>query len=113
MHKASLVNALGADFRLMGPNKTMLRSTRKVVAVTAVRTGSGKSQTTRYVGRILTEAGKKVAVIRHPMPYGRLEEQVVQRFATYEDLDLHKCTIEEREEYEPPIDYGHGSLRGG
>ena len=106
MHKASLVNALGADFRLMGPNKTMLRSTRKVVAVTAVRTGSGKSQTTRYVGRILTEAGKKVAVIRHPMPYGRLEEQVVQRFATYEDLDLHKCTIEEREEYEPHIDMG-------
>ena len=106
MHKASLVNALGADFRMMGPNKTMLRSTRKVVAVTAVRTGSGKSQTTRYVGRILTEAGKKVAVIRHPMPYGRLEEQVVQRFATYEDLDLHKCTIEEREEYEPHIDMG-------
>lgn len=106
MHKASLVNALGADFRLMGPNKTMLRSTRKVVAVTAVRTGSGKSQTTRYVGRILTEARKKVAVIRHPMPYGRLEEQVVQRFATYEDLDLHKCTIEEREEYEPHIDMG-------
>ena len=106
MHKASLVNALGADFRLMGPNKTMLRSTRKVVAVTAVRTGSGKSQTTRYVGRILTEAGKKVAVIRHPMPYGRLEEQVVQRFATYEDLDLHKCTIEEREEYEPHNDMG-------
>lgn len=106
MHKASLVNALGADFWLMGPNKTMLKSTKKVVAVTAVRTGSGKSQTTRYVGKVLTEAGKKVAVIRHPMPYGKLEEQVVQRFATYEDLDLHNCTIEEREEYEPHIDIG-------
>ncbi len=106
MHKASLVNALGADFWLMGPDKTMVRSSKTVVAVTAVRTGSGKSQTTRYVGKILTEAGKKVAVIRHPMPYGKLEEQVVQRFATYEDLDLHKCTIEEREEYEPHIDIG-------
>lgn len=106
MHKASLVNALGADFWLMGPNKTMIKSTKKVVAVTAVRTGSGKSQTTRYVGKVLTEAGKKVAVIRHPMPYGKLEEQVVQRFATYEDLDLHNCTIEEREEYEPHIDIG-------
>ncbi len=106
MNRASLVNALGADFWLMGPNKTMIRSTKKVVAVTAVRTGSGKSQTTRYVGKLLTEAGKKVAVIRHPMPYGKLEEQVVQRFATYEDLDLHNCTIEEREEYEPHIDIG-------
>ncbi|NLW43785.1 MAG: GTPase [Syntrophomonadaceae bacterium] len=106
MNRASLVNALGADFWLMGPNKTMLRSTKKVVAVTAVRTGSGKSQTTRYVGKLLTEAGKKVAVVRHPMPYGKLEEQVVQRFATYEDLDLHNCTIEEREEYEPHIDIG-------
>lgn len=106
MHKASLVTALGADFWLMGPDKTMVRSSKKVIAVTAVRTGSGKSQTTRYVGKILTEAGKKVAVIRHPMPYGKLEEQVVQRFATYEDLDRHKCTIEEREEYEPHIDVG-------
>jgi predicted GTPase len=106
MHKASLVNALGADFWLMGPDKTMVKSSKKVVAVTAVRTGSGKSQTTRYVGKILTEAGKRVAVIRHPMPYGKLEEQVVQRFATYEDLDRHKCTIEEREEYEPHIDIG-------
>lgn len=106
MHKASLVMACGADFWLMGPKKTMVKSSKKVVAVTAVRTGSGKSQTTRYVGKVLMEAGKKVAVIRHPMPYGKLEEQVVQRFATYEDLDLHKCTIEEREEYEPHIDHG-------
>lgn len=106
MHKASLVMACGADFWLMGPDKTMVKSSKKVVAVTAVRTGSGKSQTTRFVGKILMEAGKKVAVIRHPMPYGKLEEQVVQRFATYEDLDLHKCTIEEREEYEPHIDSG-------
>jgi len=106
MHKASLVTAMGADFWLMGPDKTMVKSNKKVIAVTAVRTGSGKSQTTRYVGKTLTEAGKKVAVIRHPMPYGKLEEQVVQRFASYEDLDLHKCTIEEREEYEPHIDIG-------
>ncbi|MGI6488835.1 MAG: GTPase [Syntrophomonadaceae bacterium] len=106
MHQASLVLACGADFRLMGPETTMIKSQRKVVAVTAVRTGSGKSQTTRYVSRILSEAGKKVAVIRHPMPYGKLEEQVVQRFASYEDLDRHNCTIEEREEYEPHIDSG-------
>lgn len=106
MHKASLVAACGADFRLMGPDKTMLESTRKVVAITAVRTGSGKSQTTRYVSELLTKAGKKVAVIRHPMPYGNLEEQIAMRFATYEDLDKHKCTIEEREEFEPHIDNG-------
>jgi predicted GTPase len=106
MHKASLVNACGADFRLMGPDKTMIKSSRKVIAVTAVRTGSGKSQTTRYVAKILQEAGKKVAVIRHPMPYGNLEEQVAMRFATYEDLDKFQCTIEEREEFEPHIDDG-------
>ncbi|NLB17933.1 MAG: GTPase [Syntrophomonadaceae bacterium] len=106
MHAASLVNACGADFRLMGPKKTMVKSNKKVVAVTAVRTGSGKSQTTRLIGMILKKMGKEVAVIRHPMPYGKLEEQIVQRFATYEDLDLHKCTIEEREEYEPHIDNG-------
>ena len=106
MHQASLVLACGADFRLMGPETTMIKSQRKVVAVTAVRTGSGKSQTTRYVSRVLSEAGKKVVVIRHPMPYGKLEEQVVQRFASYEDLDRHNCTIEEREEYEPHIDSG-------
>lgn len=106
MHKASLVNACGADFRLMGPDKTMIKSSRKVVAVTAVRTGSGKSQTTRYVAKIFQDAGKKVAVIRHPMPYGNLEEQVAMRFATYDDLDKFQCTIEEREEFEPHIDNG-------
>jgi predicted GTPase len=106
MHQASLVMACGADFRLMGPQTTMLKSKRPVVAVTAVRTGSGKSQTTRYVAKLLTEAGKKVAVIRHPMPYGNLEEQVCMRFATYDDLDKFQCTIEEREEFEPHIDIG-------
>jgi predicted GTPase len=106
MHKASIVLACGADFRLMGTSTTMLPSKRKVVAVTAVRTGSGKSQTTRYVANLLTKAGKKVAIIRHPMPYGNLQEQVAMRFASYEDLDKHKCTIEEREEFEPHIDNG-------
>lgn len=106
MHKASLVLAVGADFRLMGPKTTMLKSKRQVVAVTAVRTGSGKSQTTRYVADLLTAQGKKVAIIRHPMPYGNLEEQRCMRFASYEDLDKFKCTIEEREEFEPHIDNG-------
>lgn len=106
MHKASLVNACGADFRLLGPNNTMLKSSRPVVAITAVRTGSGKSQTTRYVAELLTKAGKKVAVIRHPMPYGDLEQQIAMRFASYEDLDNFNCTIEEREEFEPHIDHG-------
>ncbi|HHV16522.1 MAG TPA: GTPase [Gelria sp.] len=106
MHQASLVMACGADFRLMGPQTTMLKSKCPVVAITAVRTGSGKSQTTRYVAGLLTEAGKKVAVIRHPMPYGNLEEQVCMRFATYDDLDKFQCTIEEREEFEPHIDSG-------
>ncbi|MDR9756387.1 MAG: cyclic 2,3-diphosphoglycerate synthase [Thermacetogeniaceae bacterium] len=106
MHKASLALACGADFRLMGPKTTMLKSKCKVVAVTAVRTGGGKSQTTRYIAGILTEAGKKVAIIRHPMPYGNLEEQIAMRFATYEDLDRYDCTIEEREEFEPHIDNG-------
>ncbi len=106
MHKASQVLACGADFRLMGPKNTMIKSQAKVLAVTAVRTGSGKSQTTRYCAKILSEMGKKVAIIRHPMPYGNLADQVVQRFASYEDLDVHHCTIEEREEYEPHIDLG-------
>lgn len=106
MHKASLVMACGADFRLMGPATTMLKSKLPVVAVTAVRTGSGKSQTTRYVAQKLVEAGKKVAVIRHPMPYGNLEEQICMRFVTYRDLDKFQCTIEEREEFEPHIDNG-------
>lgn len=106
MHQASLVNAAGADFRLMGPKTTLLKSKRPVVAITAIRTGSGKSQTTRYVAKILTDAGKKVVIIRHPMPYGNLEEQTCMRFASYEDLDKFKCTIEEREEFEPHIDNG-------
>ncbi|MGC8788741.1 cyclic 2,3-diphosphoglycerate synthase [Caldisericum sp.] len=106
MHKASIALANGADFWLMGPDATMVKSTKPVVSVCAVRTGSGKSQTTRKVVRILREMGKKVVSIRHPMPYGNLVEQAVQRFATYEDLDRYKCTIEEREEYEPHIDLG-------
>ena len=106
MHKASLVNALGADFRLMGEKATQVKSTKPVVSVCAVRTGSGKSQTTRRVSLILREMGYKVAAIRHPMPYGNLVRQEVQRFADYDDLDEHECTIEEREEYEPHIDNG-------
>jgi predicted GTPase len=106
MHKASQVNMLGADFVLMGSKKTQIKSTKPVVAVCAVRTGSGKSQTTRRVSLILKEMGYKVAAIRHPMPYGDLVKQKVQRFATYADLDKHECTIEEREEYEPHIDNG-------
>ncbi len=106
MHKVSLVNALGADFVLLGGNNTMLPSAKPVVAVCAVRTGSGKSQTTRHVCDVLQGMGKKVVVVRHPMPYGDLVKQAVQRFATYADLDAHDCTIEEREEYEPHIDRG-------
>ncbi|MFH1447019.1 MAG: GTPase, partial [Chloroflexota bacterium] len=106
MHKAALVNALGADFRLMGSKSTQLKSTKPVVAVCAVRTGSGKSQTTRLVSLILRDMGYKVAAIRHPMPYGDLVKQRVQRFADYSDLDKHECTIEEREEYEPHLDNG-------
>jgi len=107
MHLASRAHAAGADFWLLGPKSTMLKSSKPVIAVTAVRTGSGKSQTSRKVAKILKELGYKVAVIRHPMPYGDLRKQIVQRFATYEDLDKYECTIEEREEYEPHIDYGH------
>ena len=106
MHKASQVLAAGADFQLMGPTKTQLKSTKPVVAVCAVRTGSGKSQTTRRVSILLRDMGYKVAAIRHPMPYGDLVAQAVQRFAEYADLDKHDCTIEEREEYEPHIDNG-------
>lgn len=106
MHKASLVLSTGADFRLMGPKNTSIRSSKPVISVCAVRTGVGKSQTTRKVCEILKDMGKKVVVIRHPMPYGDLSKQVCQRFAAYEDLDKHKCTIEEREEYEPHIDNG-------
>ncbi len=106
MHKAALVNAVGADFRLMGTTNTQIKSTKPVVGVCAVRTGSGKSQTTRRVSLILRDMGYKVAAIRHPMPYGDLVKQKVQRFADYSDLDKHECTIEEREEYEPHIDNG-------
>ncbi len=107
MHRASRAMAAGADFLLLGPKATMLHSNKPVVAVGAVRTGSGKSQTTRRVSEILRSMGKKVVVIRHPMPYGDLRKQVVQRFASYEDMDKHQCTIEEREEYEPHIDRGN------
>jgi predicted GTPase len=106
MHKASITLAAGADFRLMGSNATMLKSSKPVVAVCAVRTGSGKSQTTRRVVRILRDLGHKVVSVRHPMPYGDLVKQAVQRFADYGDLDRYECTIEEREEYEPHIDLG-------
>ena len=106
MSMASLVMTAGADFRLMGSKNTMLKSSKPVVAVTAVRTGAGKSQTTRRICDFLKEKGKKVVVVRHPMPYGDLTRQVCQRFANYQDLDLHKCTIEEREEYEPHIERG-------
>jgi len=106
MHKASQVLVAGADFWLMGAGSTMLKSRKPVVAVCAVRTGCGKSQTTRHVCDVLQEMGRKVVVVRHPMPYGDLAAQAVQRFATYEDLDRHRCTIEEREEYEPHLDRG-------
>lgn len=106
MHKASLVLAVGADFRLMGLKSTQVRSNKPVVAVCAVRTGSGKSQTSRRVARLLRDMGYKVAAIRHPMPYGNLAKQAVQRFASYEDLEQNECTIEEREEYEPHLDNG-------
>jgi len=106
MHKASIVLATGADFRLMGPRSTMLKAKVPVVSIGAVRTGSGKSQTSRQVAKILKSKGLRVVVIRHPMPYGDLSKQICQRFASYEDLDRHKCTIEEREEYEPHIDNG-------
>jgi predicted GTPase len=103
MHQACRAIAAGADFTLLGPAKTMIKSKLPMVAVCAVRTGSGKSQTTRRVCTILKEMGLRVAAIRHPMPYGDLRKQICQRFATLEDLDKHQCTIEEREEYEPHI----------
>jgi len=106
MHKASEAIAAGANFVLLGPDDTMLEATVPVVAVCAVRTGAGKSQTTRAVARILRENGKRVVAVRHPMPYGDLTAQRVQRFATLEDLDRHKVTIEEREEHEPHINAG-------
>ena len=106
MHRASEVLAAGADFRLLGPAATQLASTKPVISVCAARTGSGKSQTSRRVASILRQLGRRVAAIRHPMPYGDLRRQVVQRFATYEDLEKQDCTIEEREEYEPHLDRG-------
>ncbi|HMU44608.1 MAG TPA: cyclic 2,3-diphosphoglycerate synthase [Ignavibacteriaceae bacterium] len=106
MTKASIVNAAGVSFRLLGAAETQIKSTKPVIAVLAVRTGSGKSQTSRKIVQILREAGKKVVAIRHPMPYGDLVKQKVQRFATYADLKKHKCTIEEIEEYEPHVASG-------
>jgi predicted GTPase len=106
MHKASQVLGAGADFRLIGTHTTQIKSNKPVVSVCAVRTGSGKSQTTRRVSKILIDMGYKVAAIRHPMPYGDLVKQRVQRYASYADLDKHECTIEEREEYEPHLDNG-------
>ena len=106
MHKASKVMAWGAHFKILGSEPTMVKSTKPVIAIGAVRTGCGKSQTTRRVAQILKDAGHKVAAIRHPMPYGDLAKQAVQRFATLDDLKKHKCTIEEMEEYEPHINTG-------
>ena len=106
MHLGSMVNAAGADFKMMGINRTAVSSSKPVIGICAVRTGCGKSQTTRRVSEILKKAGKKVAVIRHPMPYGDLSAQAVQRFSTIDDLEKHDCTIEEMEEYEPHINSG-------
>ena len=106
MDKASRVIGWGSHFGVCSVSKTMLASSKPVIAITAVRTGVGKSQTSRYVSRILRQLGKKVVAVRHPMPYGDLSKQICQRFAAYEDLDRHECTIEEREEYEPHIDNG-------
>jgi predicted GTPase len=106
MHAASRALAAGADFVLLGPARTMLESSRPVVAVGAVRTGAGKSQTTRHIAGLLEEAGLRIVVVRHPMPYGDLAAQRLQRFADYADLDRHDTTIEEREEYEPHLDAG-------
>lgn len=106
MQKGSQVLASGADYMLLSPEKTQIKATVPVISVCAIRTGCGKSQTSRKIVGLLKDAGKKVVALRHPMPYGNLAEQAVQRFATYEDLDRHDCTIEEREEYEPYIDAG-------
>jgi predicted GTPase len=106
MHKASVALAAGADYRLLGPQHTFLQSDKPVVAICATRTGSGKSQTTRCVCEILQAMNKKVVAVRHPMPYGNLVVQAVQRFADYDDLNEYECTIEEREEYEPHLARG-------
>jgi predicted GTPase len=107
MNLGSRVTAAGADYRILGPANTMVASTKPVISICAVRTGCGKSQTTRYISDILKENGLKTVAIRHPMPYGDLAKQAVQRFASYADLDAHNCTIEEREEYESHIDMGN------
>jgi predicted GTPase len=112
MHAASRVLAAGADFVLLGPNRTMLRSRLPVIAVCAVRTGAGKSQTTRRVAQLVEDLGHTPALVRHPMPYGDLARQAVQRFGSMEDLDLHHTTIEEREEYEPHIAAGRAIFAG-
>ena len=112
MHKAAIAGAAGADFHILGHANTMLKSTKPVIAVCAVRTGCGKSQTARAVTQILKSMGKKVAAVRHPMPYGDLTKQICQRFAELADLDKHKCTIEEREEYEPHIRAGNVVFAG-
>ncbi len=106
MHKASQATAAGADFIIIGAPYTMIKSSKKVVAVCAVRTGCGKSQTSRQIVQVLQAEGKKVVSVRHPMPYGDLTKQIVQRFSTYADFDKHACTIEEREEYEPVVAMG-------
>ena len=106
MHKASLVTAAGADFIIVGASYTMLKSSKKVISVCAVRTGCGKSQTSRKVVQIVRDMGKTVAAVRHPMPYGDITKQIVQRFSTYQDFEKHNCTIEEREEYEPMVRMG-------
>ncbi len=112
MERAAIAQAAGADFMLLGPESTMLKSNKPVIAVTAVRTGAGKSPTSRRVAAILKERGLRVAVIRHPMPYGDLRKQIVQRFASLEDLDRHECTVEEREDYEPHIKMGNVVFAG-
>ncbi len=106
MHRASIAMAAGASFSILGPEDTMLQAKVPVISICAVRTGSGKSQTSRKVALLLKEKGRRVVVIRHPMPYGDLAKQRLQRFATYDDLDRHECTIEEREEYEPHLRNG-------
>ena len=106
MHKASIVLASGANFYLLGPDETQIKSKKPLISITAVRTGCGKSQTSRKVAEILRDRGYKVVAIRHPMPYGDLVKQEVQRFSSYKDMKTHKCTIEEREEYDPWVQLG-------
>jgi len=112
MHRASWVLACGANYMLLGPKATMLKSEKPVISICAIRTGAGKSQTSRRITEILKKYGKKVAVVRHPMPYGDLTKQICQKFETLSDLDKHECTIEEREEYEPHIEMGNVVFAG-